>query len=100
LEGEYSGREKSLSFRRCRIRNVDDMVEGCITLHKESRIDQRLHWYDHFFNSRLKRMHDNRDRGHITLDNGGEVRRGLQRHYHHVNQRRNRVWGNHRCLRI
>jgi hypothetical protein len=49
-------------------------------LYKESGIDQRLHWYDPLFNSRLKRMHDNRDRGHITLDNGGEVRRRK----HHV----------------
>jgi hypothetical protein len=54
------------------------MVEICITLHKEGRIDERLHWYYHFFNSRLKRVHDNRDRGHITLENGGVVKRRLQ----------------------
>jgi hypothetical protein len=53
------------------------MVEGCITLHKESRIDQRLHWYEHLINSRLKRMSDNRDRGHTTLDDKGVVRRLL-----------------------
>jgi hypothetical protein len=48
------------------------MNEGCIALYTESGIDQRLHWYDHLFRSRLKRMHGDRYR---IFDNGGEVRR-------------------------
>jgi hypothetical protein len=72
------------------------MVERCITLYKESRIDQRLHWYDHFFNTRLKRMHDSRGRGHITLDNEGEFQERIGAVLPLFNQRRNKVWGNHK----
>jgi hypothetical protein len=43
-------------FKRCRIKNVDNVIEGRITFHEESRTDPRWHWYDHFFNSRFKRM--------------------------------------------
>jgi hypothetical protein len=101
LGGRILGESKNLLCSEgAVIRNVDDMFEGCINLHKGSRIDKRWNWYDHFFDHWLKRMCDNRDRGNITLDNEVVVRRRLQRHYCHVNQRRNMVWGNHKCLRI
>jgi hypothetical protein len=63
------GDENSLVFIRRVIRDANNMIEECITFQKESWTNQRLHWYDHFFNSRLKRMRDNKDRGHITLNN-------------------------------
>jgi hypothetical protein len=65
------GKNKSLLFRRERIWNVDDMTERCITLFRESRVDQRLHWCGHFFNYRLKRMRGNGGKRRFLLDKGG-----------------------------
>jgi hypothetical protein len=76
------GKNKYLSFKRGMIWNVDDMNEGHITLFRESRIDQILHWCDHFFNYRSKRMHSNDEKRCFTLDKGAKVRRGSRRQNH------------------
>jgi hypothetical protein len=94
------GKNKYLLLRRGRIWDADDMNEGHITLFRESRIDQSLHWCDHFFNYRLKRMHSNGDKRCLTLDKCGEVRKGSWWWDHRVDQRRSCVRRNHRCLRI
>jgi hypothetical protein len=94
------GKNKSLSFRRGRIWNVDDMTKRCVTLFRKSRIDQRLHWCGHLFNYRSKRMYSNKDKRRFTLDKGGKVERGLRWWKHQVYERRSGVRRNQGCLRI